>query len=248
MEFLDRGDGTRIAFLRTAGNGPTLVFLPGYGSDMTGDKATRLAADASARGLATLRLDYSGHGASGGAFDDGTIGQWRDDVLAVIDAATGGELVLAGSSMGGWIALLAALARPERVTGLLLIAPAPDFTEWGMWEKLDAAARAALARDGRVAIAGHHPTGHVSRRFIDDGRTHALLGGPIGVRCPVRILQGQRDDAVPWRTALRIAELVPHAVVTLITDGDHRLSRPPDLDELCDALGALLRGVGRSPG
>ena len=129
MELLDRGDGIRIAFQRQAGNGPTLVFLPGLGSDMTGDKATHLARHARAHGGGTLLLDYSGHGASEGAFEAGTIGRWRDDALAAIDQVTEGPLILAGSSMGGWIALLLALARPARVAGLLLIAPAPDFVE-----------------------------------------------------------------------------------------------------------------------
>ena len=242
MEFLDRGDGLRIAFLRDPGNQPGVVFLPGFGSDMTGEKATHLAAHARGRGLGTLRLDYSGHGASEGAFEAGTIGRWCADALAVIDRATEGKLILAGSSMGGWIALLAALARPERVAGLLLIAPAPDFTHWGLWENFTAAQREALDRAGEVRIPmPWNEELRITRALIEDGRQHMLLGGEIPVACPVRIVHGQADEQVPWEISLRIAERIPgpDVRVTLVKDGGHRLSRPADLAELGAALDAL---------
>ena len=243
MEFLDRGDGIRIAFLRDPGNQPTLVFLPGFGSDMMGDKATDLAAHAHRRGLGSLRLDYSGHGASAGAFEAGTIGGWCRDALAVIDRTTEGRLIIAGSSMGGWIALLAALARPERVAGLLLIAPAPDFTDWGLWDNFTAAQREALERAGEVRIPmPWNEELRITRALIEDGRQHRLLGGKIPVACPVRILHGQADEQVPWEIALRVAERIlgPDVRVTLVKDGGHRLSRPDDLAELRAALDGLL--------
>lgn len=246
MDFLDRGDGLRIAFSRDPGNQPTLVFLPGFGSDMAGDKATHLAAHARSHGLAALRLDYSGHGASEGAFEAGTIGRWCADALAVIDRETRGQLILAGSSMGGWIALLVALARPERVAGLLLVAPAPDFTDWGLWRNFSEAQRETLEREGEVRM----PTPwnqelRITRALIEDGRQHMLLGGEIPVACPVRILHGQADAQVPWELALRIAERIPgpDVRVTLVKDGGHRLSRPEDLDELSAAFDALVRGA-----
>lgn len=243
MEFLDRGDGTRIAFLRAPGNQPGFVFLPGFGSDMTGDKATHLAEHAQWRGLATLRLDYSGHGASDGAFEAGTIGQWCRDAMAVIDRATEGPLIVVGSSMGGWIALLAALARPERVAGLLLIAPAPDFTEWGLSADFTDAQREAMARDGEVRIPlPWNDALRITRALIEDGRQHRLLDGEIPVACPVRIVHGQADEQVPWEIALRVAERLTGADVrvTLVKDGGHRLSRPADLAELCASLDAMI--------
>ena len=243
MEFLDRGDGTRIAFSRDPGNSPTFVFLPGFGSDMKGHKATHLTEHAKWRGLATLRLDYSGHGASEGAFEAGTIGQWCRDVLAVVDRTTEGKLIVAGSSMGGWIALLAALARPERVAGLLLIAPAPDFTEWGLSANFTDAQREAMARDGEVRIpTAWNEALRITRALIEDGHQHRLLGGEIPVACPVRIVHGQADEQVPWEIALKVAERItgPDVRVTLVKDGGHRLSRPADLAELCANLDALV--------
>jgi pimeloyl-ACP methyl ester carboxylesterase len=239
----DRGDGTELAWAKTEGRGPTLVFLPGYRSDMTGDKAAALAAFCAGRGQACLRLDYSGHGASGGRFEDGTIGIWTQDALTLIDHHTEGSLLLVGSSMGGWIALLAALARPERVAGLVGIAAAPDFTETLMWEAMSGPERATLLRDGvlHVPSAYGEPT-PVTRALIEDGRSRLLLGGPIPLRCPVRLLHGQRDEDVPWQTALTLADRLEGGDVTviLVKDGDHRLSRPQDLALLRRSVAALL--------
>jgi pimeloyl-ACP methyl ester carboxylesterase len=240
---LDRGDGTRLAWHRTPGRTPTVVFLPGYRSDMAGEKATMLAAFCAARGQALLRFDYSGHGASDGAFEDGTIGIWACDALAAIDALSEGPLVLVGSSMGGWIALLTALARPARVAGLLGIAAAPDFTETLMWAAMAPAERAALLRDGMLRVPSQYGEPYcITRALIEDGRNHLLLGGPIAIDCPIRLLHGQRDPDVPWETALRIAERVRAEDVRLILvkDGDHRLSRPQDLLLLRETLSSLL--------
>jgi pimeloyl-ACP methyl ester carboxylesterase len=229
---LDRGDGVALAWARLAGRAPTAVFLPGFASDMRGEKATAFAAACAARGQAMLRFDYSGHGASGGSFEDGTIGRWLEDALCAIDRLTEGKLVLVGSSMGGWIGLLAALARPARVAGLVGIAAAPDFTETLMWQSMTPAERAALEREGFLDVPSQYGAPlRISRALVEDGRRHLLLGGPIALECPVRLLHGQRDPDVPWEVALRIADRLatPDVAVTLIKDGDHRLSRPADL-------------------
>jgi pimeloyl-ACP methyl ester carboxylesterase len=232
-----------LAWARLEGRGATVVFLPGFRSDMTGDKATALAAFCAERGQAMLRFDYSGHGSSGGRFKDGTIGRWTEDALAVIDRLSGGKLVLVGSSMGGWVALLAACARPDRIAALIGIAAASDFTEALMWEAMTFEERAALTRDGVLHVPSHYGEPYpITRALIEDGRTHLLLNGPIAIDCPVRLLHGQQDPDVPWNTALRIAERVTSqdVEVILVKDGDHRLSRPHDLELLCRTLGALL--------
>ncbi len=240
---LDRGDGVELAWARQDGKSPTVVFLPGFHSDMTGDKATALAAFCAECGQAMLRFDYSGHGTSGGRFEDGTISRWTDDALAMIDRQTDGPLILVGSSMGGWIALLAALVRPGRVAALVGIAAAPDFTEALMWPAMTLEQRATLERDGVV----HRPSQYgdptpITRALIEDGRARLVLTGRIQLDCPVRLLHGQNDPDVPWRMALRIAERVSSndVQVILVKDGDHRLSRPQDLSLLCRTLAALL--------
>ena len=229
---LDRGDGIRLAWARTPGRDPTTVFLPGFRSDMTGSKAMAVEAWCRAAGTGCLRLDYSGHGASDGDFTDGTIGEWTRDALVLIDRLTDGPVLLVGSSMGGWIALLAALARPGRVMGVIGIAAAPDFTESLMWEAMMPPERERLQRDGVLLVPSQYgePT-PVTLRLIEEGRRHLLLRQPIPLRCPVRLLQGQRDPDVPWETALRLAERLESqdVQVTLVKDGDHRLSREQDL-------------------
>jgi pimeloyl-ACP methyl ester carboxylesterase len=244
---LDRGNGTELAWIRLPGSAPTVVFLPGFRSDMTGDKATTLAAWCAEQGAAMLRFDYSGHGASSGDFLDGTIGAWAADALAAIDALTEGPLVLVGSSMGGWIALLTALARPQRVAALVGIAAAPDFTQRLMWESMLPAERATLQRDGVLYVPSQYgdPT-PVTKALIEDGARHLVLTGHIPIRCPVRLLHGQADPDVPWELSLRIAEQLeaPDVRVILVKDGDHRLSRPADLTLLRQTVGALLRQDG----
>jgi pimeloyl-ACP methyl ester carboxylesterase len=239
---LDRGDGVELAWAPQDGKSPTVVFLPGFHSDMTGEKATALAAFCAKRGQAMLRFDYSGHGASGGRFEDGIISRWTDDALTMIDRRTVGPLILVGSSMGGWIALRAALARRDRVAALIGIAAAPDFTEALMWPAMTIEQRGALERDGVV----HRPSQYgeptpITRALIEDGRTRLVLKAPIELDCPVRLLHGQNDPDVPWEMALRIAERVSSndVQVILVKDGDHRLSRPQDLSLLCRTLAPL---------
>ena len=240
---LDRGDGVRLAWASLPGRTPTVVFLPGFASDMTVSKATELATFCAASGQAMLRLDYSGHGASDGSFIDGTIGRWTEDALAIIDALTDGALLLVGSSMGGWIALLIALARPGRIAAVVGLAAAPDFTERLIWDALPAPARDTLRERGMLEIPSEYGAPLVvTTTLIEDGRRHLLLDAPIALGCPVRLLQGQRDADVPWETALAIAaQLTGEDVqVTLIKDGDHRLSRPEDLALLRRVVAALL--------
>jgi pimeloyl-ACP methyl ester carboxylesterase len=244
---LDRGDGTELAWSRLDGAAPTVVFLPGFRSDMKGDKATALAAFCAARGQAMLRFDYSGHGASGGQFEEGTIGIWAQDALTAIDRLTEGKLVLVGSSMGGWLALLTASRRPERIDAIVGVAAAPDFTEKLMWEAMTFEERARVMRDGVMRIPSQYgePT-PITRALIEDGRKHLLLDGPIMLDCKVRLLHGQADPDVPWEMALRTAErLVSSDVeIILIKDGDHRLSRPHDLALLKRTVAVLLAPDG----
>lgn len=239
---LDRGDGVRLAYDAIPGDSPTWLFLPGYMSDMNGTKALALAGQARALGQAMVRFDYSGCGASAGAFAEGSIGRWRDDALAILDSVIEGPVVLVGSSMGGWIALLTALARPARVQGLVLIAPAPDFTEWGL--DLDAADRALLTDKGyieRPSDYGPEPYRY-HRALLEDAPTRTLLDKDLPIRCPVRLLHGQQDADVPWELSLAIAERLQSddVRIALVKDGDHRLSRPQDIALLLGAAGELI--------
>ncbi len=240
---LDRGDGVELAWAHLPGRGPCVVFLPGFNSDMAGSKATALRDWCARRGRSMLRLDYSGHGASGGAFTDGAIGRWMADALVLIDRLVEQPMLLVGSSMGGWIALLIAQRRPGRVAALVGIAAAPDFTELLLWHGLTPAEQAALLATGRREMPSQYGEPYViTSGLIEDGRDHLVLGGPIAITCPVRLLQGQRDDDVPWRHALMLAERLDSedVEVTLVKDGDHRLSRPADLALLCRTVAALL--------
>jgi pimeloyl-ACP methyl ester carboxylesterase len=241
MSSLEVRPGRRLAYRFRPGRGPTILFLPGYMSDMEGSKATALDAWAAEQGRAMLRLDYGGCGASEGAFEAQGLGDWLADTLSMIDqVAPAGPLVLVGSSMGGWLMLLAALARPERVSALVGIAAAPDFTEWGFSEE----ERRVLAEAGRLEQAS--PYGEApfvtTLRFWESGQRSLLLGGEIGIDCPVRLLHGQRDADVPWRQALTLAEKLRSADVQtlLIKDGDHRLSRPRDIALLLAAVDAVM--------
>lgn len=238
--FLDRPDGARLAWRRVAGAGPTVVWLGGFKSDMTGTKAQALADWAAARGRAYVRFDYFGHGESSGDFADGTITRWRADALAVLDGLTEGPLVLVGSSMGGWIACLAAMVRPERVAAMVLIAPAPDFTEKLMGPEIPPEGRAALAADGVWLRPSEYGEPYPIRAtLLEDGARWSILGGePIPIEAPVRILQGGEDPDVPWRHALELAGALKgrDVVFTLVKDGDHRLSRPQDIARLIAAV------------
>lgn len=245
---LARADGVPLAWRRLRGRGPGVVFLGGFRSDMTGQKAEALAAFCAARGQAFLRLDYSGHGASGGRFEDGTIGIWTDDAALLIERLTEGPQVLVGSSMGGWIALLLAKRWPGRVAGLIGIAAAPDFTAELPERRMTPEQRAALARDGIVRLPSAYgdPT-PVTRALIEDGNRRLVLNAPIPLAGPARLLHGQQDPDVDWRLSLRTAEALasPDVHVILVKDGDHRLSRPQDLALLTRTLDALLPAAAR---
>ncbi len=244
---LSRGDAT-IAYHHTPGRGPGIVFCGGFMSDMTGLKTVGLEAWAQQQGVAYTRFDYQGHGQSSGRFEDGAVGLWAEDALAVFDHVTRGERqVLVGSSMGGWIALLVALRRPEQVAGLVGLASAPDFTEDLIWGSLGAEARATLLRDGALYPPSPYvdPPKPVTRALIEDGRRHLLLRQPIPLDAPVRLLHGMADDVVPWGTSLRLADALTSRNVrlTLIKDGDHRLSRDEDIDLLRHTVGALIEEI-----
>jgi len=219
----------RLAFHHTPGQGPTLVFLCGYASDMNGTKALALEAWAKANGRAFLRFDYAGCGESEGAFEDQTLASWRDDALRIIDAQVQGPVVLVGSSMGGWVMLLVARARPGLVQAMVGIAAAPDFTDWGFSQ----ADKLTILQHGRIEQPndyGDTPT-VTTRGFWASGEANRVMIGPIAFDGPVRLLQGQCDKEVPWARAVRLAELIRSDAVqtVLVKDGDHRLSREQDL-------------------
>ena len=239
-DFLRRPGLPALAYAKREGEGPTIVFLPGYGSDMEGSKAIALDAWAEAQGRAMLRFDYRGCGQSEGVFGEATLDDWRDDALDLIDGLTDGPLILVGSSMGGWLMLLIALDRPERVAALVGIAAAPDFTSWGY----DDAQRAAIENDGLIAI--EHPDYDApeitTRVFLHSGQANLLLDGKIPITCPVRLLHGQDDRDVPPSIAFRLGRALRSADVQtmLVKGGEHRLSRPGDLALLMTTVGALI--------
>jgi len=239
-DFLERPGLPSLAFAHREGAGPTIVFLPGYGSDMEGSKAAALDAWAEAQGRAMLRLDYRGCGQSEGVFGEATLDDWRDDVLDAIDTLTRGPVILVGSSMGGWLMLLVALERAERVAALVGIAAAPDFTEWGY----DETQRAMLAADGLIAV--EHPDYETpeitTKAFWDSGQASLLLDKEIAIDCPVRLLHGLEDTDVPPSIAFRLGRALRSADVQtlLVKDGEHRLSRPGDLGLLLTTVAALI--------
>jgi pimeloyl-ACP methyl ester carboxylesterase len=253
-QFLEVGAGPErrsIAFRRRppAREGvPGVVWMCGLNSDMSSTKARALDEHCARRGQALLRFDYSGHGASGGRFEDGTVSRWLEESLAAFRGATSGRQVIAASSMGGYLALLlaralAAAGEAERLAGLVLLAPAVDFTEDLIWAHADAAERRALDEQGVWEVPssyGDQPY-RISRALIEDGRRHLLLGATVRSHCPTRILQGMRDADVPYRRALTLIERMAGdpVTLTLIKDGDHRLSRPQDLALLCEAIAAF---------
>jgi pimeloyl-ACP methyl ester carboxylesterase len=244
VESLTRSDGATIAYRRRAGATPGIVFLGGFRSNMAGAKALFLEGYCRRHDRAFVRFDYFGHGESSGDFADGTIGRWRDDALAVIDSLTEGKQILIGSSMGGWIMVLAALARPERVQALIGIAAAPDFTADLLPRRLSKAQLREIEEKGRVMLpSDYDPAGYLyTRALIDDGNRNLVLRGEIALTCPVRLLHGMADQSVPWRQSLRLAEQLAgsDAAVTLVKDGDHRLSRDGDLARLATVIDALV--------
>jgi pimeloyl-ACP methyl ester carboxylesterase len=246
--FIDVGAGEavrRIAVRARSGEGPGLFWLGGFNSDMKGTKAVALEAWAAERGRACVRFDYSGHGESGGRFVDGTIGRWLEDSIAVFSQFCHGPQVVVGSSMGGWMALLLAreLARQPRgdatLAGLVLIAPAPDFTEELMWKGFSPEARRDIEEKGVWLRPSEYGEPYpITRALIEEGRNHLLLGSAITTGCPVRILQGAQDPDVPWQHAFALAHRLPadDVVLTMIQDGDHRLSRPQDIARILAAV------------
>lgn len=238
--YLASPDGLRLAYRRSEGTAPTLLFLPGYMSDMEGGKAVALHRWADAQGRAMVRLDYAGCGASEGRFVDGTLAGWRDDVLLLIDRVIAGPVLIVGSSMGGWLALLVALARPDRIVGLVGIAAAPDFTQWGFTD----ADKALLRTEGRIEEPSPYgDTPYVTTRaFWESGQALRLLEAEIPIDCPVRLLHGQADPDVPWDIALQTAARLRSSDVQtlLIKDGDHRLSRDGDIALLIRTVASLL--------
>ena len=250
-QFLEVGEGDalrRIVTLVREGRGPTVMWLGGFRSDMRATKAEALDAWAAREGRRLVRFDYSGHGESGGRFEDGTISRWLEEAVALVNAFVPDRPVLVGSSMGAWIALLTARAlrkaRRRAPAGMVLIAPATDFTERLMWAEFPDEIRRRIIEDGvylRPSLYSDEPY-PITRALIEDGRNHLLLcGKPIATGCPVHILQGMQDPDVPWQHALALVEHLPgdNVSLTLVKDGDHRLSRPEDLDRLVVAVEAI---------
>lgn len=245
---LSRPDGATIAYRGLQGKKPWVIFLHGYHSDMEGGKALALEEMCKTRGQAFLRFDGFGHGQSSGDVFYGTVGRWAEDAVAVIDELTDGPVVLVGASLGGWISLLAALQRPQRVAGLVGIAAAPDFTEDLMWAEFTEDQRRRMLETGVIELPDEYNPDNpwrVHRSLIEDGRNHLLLRDAINLHCPVRLIQGQKDADVPWNTALRIADCLAseQVEVTLVKDGDHRLSRDSDIARLLGIVGGLLDGL-----
>jgi pimeloyl-ACP methyl ester carboxylesterase len=254
---LEIGDGVemrRVAVRVSSGAAPGIFWLGGFKSDMRGTKAEALAGHAATANRAYVRFDYSGHGESDGAFERGTISRWTEEALAVFERVAKGSQIVVGSSMGGWIALLLARALAKRgrrggtaMVGLVLIAPAPDFTELLIWPALSPVAKREIEEKGmwmRPSAYGDGPY-PITRALIEDGRKNLLLDKPIEIGCPVRILQGVLDPDVPWQHALRLVSCLAQddVVLTLIKDGDHRLSRPEDIERLLRAVEELAREV-----
>jgi len=237
----------RIAVRARKGSAPGLFWLGGFHSDMQGTKAIALDAWAAEQGRGCVRFDYSGHGESGGAFIDGTIGRWLEESVAVFERFCTGPQVVIGSSMGGWMALLLARVMARRpagpsLAGLVLIAPAPDFTEELMWKRFSAEAKQAIETTGVWLRPSEYGEPYpITRALIEEGRRHLLLGSSIEVGCPVRILQGAQDPDVPWQHAFALAHRLPvdDVVLTMIQDGDHRLSRPQDIARIIAAVAEI---------
>jgi pimeloyl-ACP methyl ester carboxylesterase len=244
-QILPRHNGATIAYHRLSGEAPGIMFMGGLRSDMTGTKALFLEEYCRRRGRAFVRFDYFGHGASSGDVALGTIGRWAEDAIAVFDELTEGPQILIGSSMGGWIMLLAALARTERIHALVGVAAAPDFTEDLFWERLDSAQEKEFREHRIITLpSDYDPAGYTYRMsFFEEARQHLVMREEIALDCPVRLLHSMRDQSVPWQTSLRLADQFRSAdvVVTLVKDGDHRLSTGPDLDRLAATLDELIK-------
>jgi pimeloyl-ACP methyl ester carboxylesterase len=260
-EYLTLGEGAearRVALRKRAGKTPGLFWLGGFKSDMKGTKAVALDQYAAQVGRACIRFDYSGHGESGGRFEDGTITRWLEDALVVFKNHAHGPQIVIGSSMGGWMALLlaralakdASLSKDAKLAGIVLIAPAPDFTEELMWKKFSDDVRTQIETTGQWERPSQYGDGPyaITKNLIEDGRKHLLLGKPIQVKCPVRILQGVLDPDVPWQHAMKLVSCLAQddVTMTLVKDGDHRLSRPEDIERLIKTVEELAAEVSAS--
>ena len=246
LQWLERRDGPRLAYhaLPAAVSGlPTVMFCGGFLSTMTGGKASYLQEKCRARGQGCVRFDYRGHGQSGGRFVDATIGDWLSDARAVLDHVSAGPVLLVGSSMGGWIAALLALARPQRIAGLVTVAAAPDMTEVLLDQQFSDEQRATLAADGVIHVPSRYDDGPypITAALLEEGRRHLVLDQPIPIACPARLIHGMADPDVPWRLSLRLAEALSGSDVrlTLVKDGEHRLSREADLELLWATVAEL---------
>ena len=241
IQTLARPDGETLAFRTVAGDGPTVIWIGGFRSDMEGTKALALEQAAHERGWNYVRYDHFAHGQSSGDWKQATIGRWREDAIALIDSLEG-PVIPVGSSMGGWVALLATLARPERIKGLVLVNPAQDFTEKLMWPGLADHERQAILREGETVITEEGLGSYVlTRRMFEEARDWLLLDGRVEIAAPVHVLQGRDDDVVPWRHQIELAERLTGGDLRLdlIEGGDHRLSSPTDLERLVDAVEAM---------
>jgi len=252
IQFLNRNDGESIAYVRQNAHPgkANLVWLGGFKSDMNGTKALALEAWAKATGRGLLRFDYYGHGQSSGDFENGTIGRWREDTLAVIDQLTDGPQILVGSSMGGWISLLTAKERADRLAGMLLIAPAPDFTSALMWPGFSDEIRQTILSTGKFEEPSPYDDEVfiVTKKLIEDGKNWSVLGAPVVFDGPVRIIQGVLDDSVPWEHARKCMDVLTSddIVFTLIKSGDHRLSSGPELARLISSAESLAAQIEAS--
>lgn len=242
-------DGSAIAYRTQAGKKPTVVFIHGFGSTMTGIKATAIGDFCRERGQAFVCFDLYGCGSSEGRFEEGTVDRWLVNVLNVIDRLVEGPLVLVGSSMGGWLALLATLRRRARVVGMMGLAAAPDFTEVELWPRLSDEQKRRLWADKRIQLPKGHEEGEwtLTRDLIESGRNNLLLGDTINISCPVRLIHGKKDEDIPWKTALELQDylLSDDVEVTLLKESGHRLSEPDDIVRILETLESLLRDVER---
>lgn len=246
IAFLDRA-GTRIAYRKAdvPGNSVGLVWVGGYRSDMDGTKACYVADWAARHGKASLRFDYFAHGATGGDFTEATISRWCDDALAVLDRCCTGKQILIGSSMGGWISNLMMRARPERIAGIIWLAPAPDFSDDLMWDQLPPDVQKTIMEKGAWTHTDETGTYPITRAFIEDGRRNFVLDKPVTVDFPVRILHGMKDESVPWPRSQKIVENITGDVrLTYLKNSDHRLSTPSDLTLLGETMAALYAEIG----
>jgi len=242
MKFLKRPPGTEIAYRKIDGRGPGVVWLGGLRSDMDGTKAQYLADWAARQGRAFIRFDYSGHGSSSGRFEDGSIAAWRDDALAVLDELTEGPQILVGSSMGGWMGMLLAHARPERLAGMVLIAPAPDFTDVLMWDLMPEEIRRIIEEKGVWQFENGEESYPITKALIDGGRVCRVLDKNLVAGVAVRILHGMADRDVPWSHGAKLMDVIEGDVrFTLVKGSDHRMSSPADLRLIEETLQALLK-------